>query len=58
MGAWWYIFPRLEQVLEKAGHKTTRPRYAGRPESASTAAGSMAAHQKEQAALVAKALGN
>ena len=56
MGAWWYVMPRLEQVLGKIGHKTGRPRYIGRPESASTAAGSTAAHQKEQAALVSKAL--
>ncbi len=58
MGAWWHIFHRLEEVLEKIGHKTQRPRYVGRPESASTATGSTAAHQKEQTALVAKALGN
>jgi 2-oxoglutarate dehydrogenase E1 component len=57
MGAWWHMMPRLEQVLETIHHKCQRPKYAGRPESASTAVGNMAAHQKEQAALVAKALG-
>ncbi|MDP6875998.1 MAG: hypothetical protein QF521_20935, partial [Alphaproteobacteria bacterium] len=57
MGAWWFMAPRLEQVLEKIGHKTKRPKYVGRPESAATAAGSTANHLKEQNALVSKALG-
>ena len=57
MGAWWHVMPRLEQVLVKMGHKCQRPKYAGRSESAATAAGSMAVHQREQATLVAKALG-
>jgi 2-oxoglutarate dehydrogenase E1 component len=57
MGAWWHVFPRLETVLEELKHKTKRPKYAGRAESASTAAGSMAVHQMEQATLVAEALG-
>jgi 2-oxoglutarate dehydrogenase E1 component len=57
MGAWWHVMPRLETVLEELKHKTKRPKYAGRAESASTAVGSMAVHQAEQAALVAKALG-
>jgi 2-oxoglutarate dehydrogenase E1 component len=57
MGAWWHVMPRLEDVLEKLKNKIKRPRYVGRPESASTAVGSMAKHQKEQAALVAEALG-
>ncbi len=57
MGAWWYATPRLEQVLVKMGHRCKRPKYAGRPESAATAAGSMAVHVKEQATLVANALG-
>ncbi len=56
MGAWWYVMPRLEQVLVKMGHKCKRPSYVGRPESAATAAGSMAVHVKEQETLVAKAL--
>ncbi|MDA1098231.1 MAG: 2-oxoglutarate dehydrogenase E1 component [Proteobacteria bacterium] len=57
MGAWWFIMPRLEQVLDKISHKSQRPHYIGRPESASTATGSAATHLKEQSALVAKALG-
>ena len=57
MGAWWHVMPRLETVLEELKHKTKRPKYAGRAESASTAVGSMAVHQAEQAALVAEALG-
>ena len=57
MGAWWFLAPRIEQVLTKMGHKSKRPKYAGRPESASTATGSGSVHTKEQNALVAKALG-
>ena len=57
MGAWWHVMPRLEEVLDKIGHKCQRLKYVGRPESASTAVGSMAAHHEEQASLVAKALG-
>jgi 2-oxoglutarate dehydrogenase E1 component len=57
MGAWWHVMPRLETILEELKHKTKRPKYAGRAESASTAVGSMAVHQAEQAALVAEALG-
>jgi 2-oxoglutarate dehydrogenase E1 component len=57
MGAWWFAMPRIEQVLEKMGHKCKRPKYAGRPESAATAAGSASVHQREQEQLVARALG-
>ena len=47
----------MEQVLTKMGHKCSRPKYVGRPESASTAVGSAQVHAREQAELVAKALG-
>jgi len=57
MGAWWFVMPRLEQLLSKMGHKCPRPKYAGRPESASTAVGLASIHAKEQATLVNKALG-
>jgi 2-oxoglutarate dehydrogenase E1 component len=49
MGAWSYIFPRLEEV---AGQKI---RYAGRGRAASPAAGSKTIHYREQKALLAKA---
>ena len=57
MGAWWFVMPRLEQLLTKMDHKCKRPKYAGRPESASTAVGSAYVHAREQNELVAKALG-
>ncbi|MFC7335878.1 2-oxoglutarate dehydrogenase E1 component [Haloferula chungangensis] len=46
MGAWSYIFPRLERVL---GQKV---RYAGRDRASSPAAGSKAMHYREQKALI------
>ncbi|MBB5352619.1 2-oxoglutarate dehydrogenase E1 component [Haloferula luteola] len=49
MGAWSYIFPRLEKAL---GH---RVRYAGRGRASSPAAGSKAMHYREQKALIEKA---
>ena len=45
MGAWSYIFPRLEKVLDR------RVRYAGRNRASSPAAGSKAQHYKESKAL-------
>ena len=57
MGAWWFAMPRVELVLKKIGHKCKRPRYFGRPESASTATGSLAVHRREQDKLVRDALG-
>jgi 2-oxoglutarate dehydrogenase E1 component len=42
MGAWWYIFPRLIELLDHM------PEYAGRPESASPATGFKEAHEIEQ----------
>ena len=49
MGAWSYIFPRLERAV---GSKI---RYAGRGTASSPAAGSKAMHYREQKALVAQA---
>ncbi len=49
MGAWSYIFPRLEEVV---GQKV---RYAGRGRASSPAAGSKTMHYREQKALLAKA---
>ena len=56
MGAWWFVMPRIEQVLKKLNHKTKRPRYVGRPEAAAPATGLAAVHKREQAALVDNAL--
>ena len=46
MGAWSYIFPRLEKVLDR------RVRYAGRDRASSPAAGSKAKHYHEQKSLI------
>jgi 2-oxoglutarate dehydrogenase E1 component len=51
MGGWTFIAPRLMETLERM------PRYAGRPEAASPAVGSLAMHKHEQAKLVNEAFG-
>jgi 2-oxoglutarate dehydrogenase E1 component len=57
MGAWLFIAPYIEEVLEELGRKGERPRYVGRKISASPAAGYLKIHQREQQAVVAEALG-
>jgi 2-oxoglutarate dehydrogenase E1 component len=57
MGAWRFVDRRLEKVLGGIEMKAKRPVYAGRSAAASPATGSARAHQAEQAALVATALG-
>jgi len=49
MGAWTFILPRLLNLFPGYVH------YAGRPASASTAAGTMAVHNAQQTALVKQA---
>jgi len=44
MGAWAFIQPYVEWVLEQMGRPGERPRYVGRPASASTATGLMRTH--------------
>jgi 2-oxoglutarate dehydrogenase E1 component len=56
MGAWFFMEPNLEWVLDKIGSKAKRARYAGRPASASTATGSMAKHVRERDKLIDEAL--
>jgi len=53
MGGWTFVQERLENLLPNC----ERPRYVGRSASASPATGSYSIHQKEQAELVAEALG-
>lgn len=57
MGAWTFIEPSFEWVLTHTGGVAKRARYAGRAAAASTATGLLSQHTKEQAALVADALG-
>ncbi len=57
MGGWSFVDPWLELTLEKLPLKAKRARYAGRPASASTAAGQMSKHLKELEAFLQEALG-
>lgn len=57
MGGWHFVDRRLEGVLHSLGHKASRPQYAGRPESASTATGLLSRHVVQQETLVRQALG-
>lgn len=56
MGAWQFLYPRLEQSLRALGHTHNRPYYAGRPEAASPATGISGLHDKEQNTLIESAL--
>jgi 2-oxoglutarate dehydrogenase E1 component len=55
MGGWAFVDPWMELTLAKMKIKAKRPRYVGRPASASTAAGLMSRHQKELAAFLTEA---
>jgi 2-oxoglutarate dehydrogenase E1 component len=54
-GAWSFVRPRLEETIAKLGGGKS-PRYAGRPEYASTAAGLMKQHLAELAQFLNEAL--
>lgn len=56
MGAWRFLDRRIEGTLTAIGHKAGRPKYVGRSEAASPAAGSLKKHTKEQNELIDKAL--
>ena len=55
-GGWFFIEPNIEMVLRDIGATQTRPRYAGRPASASVATGLASQHKEEQTSLVNAAL--
>ncbi len=55
-GAWSFIEPNIEWVLERVKAKHSRPIYAGRPAAASPATGLASAHKEQQDALVDAAL--
>jgi 2-oxoglutarate dehydrogenase E1 component len=55
-GAWTFVEPNVEWVLGRIGAEHGRPRYAGRPASASPATGLASKHKQEQRDLVAAAL--
>jgi len=54
-GAWHFVRARLEDTIAKLGGKGS-PRYTGRPEYASTAAGLMKQHLAELAKFLDDAL--
>ncbi len=56
MGAWTFVYFRLENILDELGRKLRRPVYAGRKASASPAIGVAKVHHREQAWLVEQAL--
>ena len=57
MGAWAFVEPFIDWVLNRIGAKHSRPRYAGRPASAATATGLMSKHIAEMNAFMEEALG-
>ena len=56
MGAWTFMEPNIEWVLDRIGARTKRARYVGRHASASPAAGQASRHQAELKALLDEAL--
>ncbi|HWL69216.1 MAG TPA: 2-oxoglutarate dehydrogenase E1 component [Geminicoccus sp.] len=56
MGAWFFVMPRIENLMESLGVPQRRLAYAGRKPSASPATGSLSQHEREQKALVSEAL--
>jgi 2-oxoglutarate dehydrogenase E1 component len=56
MGAWFFVTPLIEPMLEGLGMFSRRLGYAGRKASASTATGLYQQHLREQSALVDSAL--
>ncbi|GAB1717280.1 MAG: 2-oxoglutarate dehydrogenase E1 component [Nitrobacter sp.] len=57
MGAWHFIEPYLEWILNQIDIPNKRPRYAGRAASAATATGLMSKHLAQLKALLEEALG-
>ncbi|MEP9376559.1 2-oxoglutarate dehydrogenase E1 component [Aquabacter sp. CN5-332] len=56
-GAWAFVQPYVEWVLENIGAASKRPRYAGRAASAATATGLMSKHLAQLKAFLEEALG-
>jgi len=56
MGAWLFVQPRLQYVLDALKLANERPIFVGRKASASTATGAMVTHLQEQKLLVEQAL--
>jgi 2-oxoglutarate dehydrogenase E1 component len=56
IGAWFFVEPNLEWVLDRINARVKRPAYAGRAASAATATGLASKHAQEQKAIVEQAL--
>ena len=56
MGAWFFMEPNIEWVLDHIGSRYRRATYAGRPASAATATGLMSKHNQELNQLLSEAL--
>jgi 2-oxoglutarate dehydrogenase E1 component len=56
MGAWCFVAPEIDAVLDQRTTRSLRVGYIGRPSAASPATGLLRRHLKEQAALVDGAL--
>jgi 2-oxoglutarate dehydrogenase E1 component len=52
MGAWYFIKPDLEDVLNEISFNTSEAKYIGRKKAASPAAGYLKMHNKEQAQII------
>jgi 2-oxoglutarate dehydrogenase E1 component len=57
MGAWFFVEPFLEWILNQIQAKHRIPRYAGRPAAAATATGLMSKHLAQLKAFLDEALG-
>ena len=55
MGAWFFVAPRIENIMEAISSAQTRLHYAGRKPAASPATGFHAQHEREQRELVDQA---
>lgn len=55
MGGWAFVQPYIDWVLEQSGRGGQRPRYVGRPASASTATGLMRTHLAQMQAFLDEA---
>ncbi|MBN9348882.1 MAG: 2-oxoglutarate dehydrogenase E1 component [Devosia sp.] len=58
MGGWAFVQPYVDWVLEQMGRTHDRPRYVGRPASASTATGLMRTHLAQLQAFLEEAFAN
>ncbi len=56
MGAWFFVYPRLQAMFDKLEGKNTRPVYVGRKAAASPATGFAKVHLAEQEELVERSL--